>query len=303
MRFSFSFLPALCVAASVAYPSAAHAYSQRDAIRDCERHLQRSYHYRPRQVHDVSVRRQGRGSFEIHGKLDIENASDPKFVCIVHHREVVSVRVNDSTATAEAIGKGILGAVLGGIASSLERAAEEGERGQRHPAYAGQGSPFRNRAHLRNACRHELRRHIHVGHGPVERIRITNAHLHGRTLDGDGVIRWQNGRHQRMHFTCHFDRRGRIHDGRYSYYGSTGGSGNSQPAQRPDGDGGVMAQVRRDCVRAVRRQDGERSASVLDSNRGANIFTVRVNVQGAQAPWICEHSSRSVMRVYYGAEG
>ncbi len=303
MRFSYSLIPPLCAALCFALPTAAQAYSQRDAIRDCERHLQRSYHYRPRQVHDVSVRHEARGSFEIHGKINLENASDPTFVCVIHHREVVSLRVDNARAAAEAIGKGILGAVLGGIASSLERAAEEGERGQRHPAHAGPDSPFQDEAYLRNACQHELRRHLHVGHRPVQDIAIRNAHLHHRTLDGDGVVVWRNGARQRIHFTCEFDRRGGIHDGRYSYYGSVADEGGASAPARPDGNNGQMAQVRRDCVRAVERQVGARTATIRDIRRGETHLNVRVDVQGAQAPWICEHSTREVLRVYYGAEG
>ncbi len=144
-------------------------------------------------MHDVAVRRQGGGSFEIHGKINLENASDPTFTCAVHHRKVVSLRVNNARAAAEAIGKGILGAVLGGLASSLERSVAKCDRGRRHPTYSGQASPFSDQAYLRNAYRHELRRHLHVGHAGVERIRIANAHLHRRTLDGDGVVVWQSG--------------------------------------------------------------------------------------------------------------
>lgn len=299
---AYAIAPLICVAFGVALPQSAQAYNQRDAIRDCERHLQRSYHYRPNQVQHVSVRREGRGSFEIHGQVRIENLSDPTFTCIVHHREVVSLRVDRAKTTAEAIGKGILGAVLAGIASNLERSTGDGDHGQPHPAYSGQGSPFHDEAYLKNACKHELRRHLRVGHGTVRRIRFTNTHLHRRTLDGDGVVRWRDGDGQRIHFTCHFDRFGRIHDGRYSYYGSAGSAG-QLPAARPESGVDRFAQVRNDCIRAVRRQVGGRSASVNRVQPGENFLTVSVNVEGAQAPWICEHSSRHVMRVYYGAEG
>lgn len=299
---AYAIAPLICAAFGIALPQSAQAYSQRDALRDCERHLQRSYHYRPNQVQNVSVRREARGSFEIHGQIRIENLSDPTFTCVVHHREVVSLRVDRAKTTAEAIGKGILGAVLAGIAGNLERSTGDGNEGEPHPAYSGRGSPFRDEAYLKNACKHELRRHLNVGHGPVQRIRLTNTHLHRRTLDGDGVVRWRNGGRQRIHFSCDFDRRGRIHDGRYSYYGSAGGVATQLPAGRPE-SGDRFAQVKVDCVRAVRRQVGGRSASVARVQPGENFLTVSVNVEGAQAPWICEHSSRNVMRVYYGAEG
>ena len=104
---------------------------------------------------------------------------------------------------------------------------------------------------------------------------------------------------------------GRIYDGRYSYYGSVadngggfaGGHGGGRPSQLPGGGNEMMQRVGADCVRAVRRQVGGGSPSVIDVRHGENFMTVRVSVEGAQAPWICEHSSREVMRVYYGAEG
>jgi hypothetical protein len=68
--------------------------------------------------------------------------------------------------------------------------------------------------------------------------------------------------------------------------------------------GDRLGRVRADCEDAVARQiGGGRNVSVIDVKRGENFLTVRVRVRGAQAPWICEHSSRHVMRVYYGAEG
>lgn len=65
-----------------------------------------------------------------------------------------------------------------------------------------------------------------------------------------------------------------------------------------------FARAKADCASAVAKQvGGGKSPSVIDVKRGENFLTVRVRVPGAQAPWICEHSSREVMRVYYGAEG
>lgn len=43
MRLLNYLIPTLCAARSFTAPTAASAYTQRNAIRDCERHLQRSY--------------------------------------------------------------------------------------------------------------------------------------------------------------------------------------------------------------------------------------------------------------------
>jgi hypothetical protein len=78
--------------------------------------------------------------------------------------------------------------------------------------------------------------------------------------------------------------------------------GLSDPNQS-SGNNADFARVRSDCENAVARQVGGRRVSVIDVKRGENFLTVRVRVPGAQAPWICEHSSRNVMSVYYGSEG
>lgn len=75
-------------------------------------------------------------------------------------------------------------------------------------------------------------------------------------------------------------------------------------ANRPSSNDDGFGRVKHDCEDAVSRQiGGGRRVSVIDVKRGENFLTVRLRVRGAQAPWICEHSSRHVMRVYYGSEG
>ncbi len=207
------------LAALLGLSTTVHATPRQDALQHCEREIRHSYHFTRDQVHDVTVEREGRGSFEVRGRLKVSGRKDPYFTCIVHHREVVSVRVNDTSPTAEAIGKGIIGAVLVGVAAALDKSAGDDDEGRRHPEYGnGERSPLADLPFLEKACQHELRRHLRVGHGRVDRLRLTNVHLHGRTLDGDGVVRWHRGGRQRIHFSCDFDRHGRIHDGRYSYY-------------------------------------------------------------------------------------
>jgi len=106
-------------------------------------------------------------------------------------------------------------------------------------------------------------------------------------LDGDHVIEVYNRSQRRARYslTLGIDRGG-----------SQGG--------RSGGGRDAFAQVKSDCIAAVAKQvGGRRSPSVINVKRGENFLTVRVRVPGAQAPWICEHSSRRVMRVYFGAEG
>ena len=74
-----------------------------------------------------------------------------------------------------------------------------------------------DRGHLRKACRHHIARQLRHHHDKFESLRLVNTHVDRRTLSGDGVLRWHGTQHS-LHFSCHFNRRGRITDGRYDYY-------------------------------------------------------------------------------------
>jgi len=120
-----------------------------------------------------------------------------------------------------------------------------------------------------------------------ESAKAKNAYRGQLYLDGDHVIEVYNRSQRRARYslTLGVDR------------------GNRQGG-RSGGGRDAFAEVKSDCVQAVAKQvRASRSPSVINVKRGENFFTVRVRVPGAQAPWICEHSSRRVMRVYYGAEG
>jgi hypothetical protein len=104
-------------------------------------------------------------------------------------------------------------------------------------------------------------------------------------LDGDHVIEVYNRGHGRSNHKVFLTLKN---------HQSGTSSGNSDP----------FARAKADCAGAVAKQvGGGQSASAIDVKPGENFLTVQVRVPGAQAPWICEHSSREVMRVYYGAEG
>lgn len=70
------------------------------------------------------------------------------------------------------------------------------------------------------------------------------------------------------------------------------------------GDRDPYASVKADCVAAVAKQiGGGKRPTVIRVVRGENMLKVPVRVPGAQAPWICEHSTRRVISVYYGSRG
>ena len=201
----------LAVGILAASPSTSFAFNKGDAVRGCERYVQRSYGYR--NIHDTTTLRSGRGSFEVRGRAKVPGHTDPYFTCIVVHGEVVSLRINKSSKTSEAIGKGIAGAVLIAAAAALDKKLHHAKP---HPRYQG-GNPFVDRKFLRQACKHEIMRNLSFGHARPKGMRVVNFNVHGRVADGNGNVRWGHGGRSSIHFTCHFDRRGRIHNGRYRY--------------------------------------------------------------------------------------
>lgn len=79
--------------------------------------------------------------------------------------------------------------------------------------------------------------------------------------------------------------------------------GNGPGAHGGGGGGQGMGRVETDCLRAVEAQVRKPGLSIISIDRGENLLKVKVRVPGARAPWICEHSTREVVSVYYGAEG
>ena len=188
-------------------------YTRRDARRACEQRMGELYGYPRSQISDVSIERSARGNFTVTGKVTRYQSQPDVFTCRVAHGEVIGLRIHHPDRPGEAIGKAILGAVLLGTAEALSDKEHENEP---HPAYA-HGNPLADRAHLNQACRHEIARNLRHSHAQFDRVRLVTGHLRGRILEGTGSIRWYDTDHM-MHYTCHFDRRGQIVDGQFYYY-------------------------------------------------------------------------------------
>ncbi len=190
-----------------------HHFTAHDAIRACEQRISQQYGYRNSAYSDVEVAEKGIGHFWIDGKVERYQSRPDAFTCRVVHDEVVSYRILTSNTPRNAIGKSVLGTVLLGSAKS---GSSDQAAVQPYVTYE-RGNPFRNRQHLKQACRHEIARQLRHSHAQFERARIVTAHLRGRTLHGDGDIRWFNTDHL-VHYSCQFDRRGRVIDGQFFYY-------------------------------------------------------------------------------------
>jgi len=188
-------------------------FSARDARRACQRRLGEQYGVRRSAFSGVSVRRAGSEHFWVKGEVVRHRSQPDGFTCRVVHGEVVAMRVHPANRPAAAAGKGVLGTTLLGTPQAVGKSDFENAP---HPAHA-RGNPFRDRQHLNKACRHEIARQLRHSHSRFDRLRFVTGHLRNRTLQGDGTIRWSDSDHI-IHFTCHFDRRGRVVDGQFYYY-------------------------------------------------------------------------------------
>lgn len=196
-----------------------------DAIRDCERQVNRqegatdfkSLSARARGSHDYAVSGQARRSGSQHWR---------SFQCQVRHGEVTSWHMGHghhddddggSDAAAIAIGAGVLGVAL--------IAAAAGAAGSDDPSYDKRRNdwnaydPFADPQALREECRKELQRHLRHDHGEVSRVELGESHLQGRQLAGHGQVSWASGEFSRITYTCQYDRTARVVDGDYRYSG------------------------------------------------------------------------------------
>jgi len=218
---------ALCI--SLATSSAYARYDEHDAKRDCERKVEQDSRYDG--LRNIEVDDQGHDSYRVTGKVRMQG-NDASFNCRIRHREVVSWNVrgghhgnnhhnnnDDDTSTAVAVGAGVLAvAAIAALAASSDDDNDRDHNTARNQHLSGNDNPFEDTQFLRKECKHEIRRHLRQDHGKVDHLRLSQVHLSGRTLRGDGEVQFDYGRARDLSFSCDFDRRGRIHDGRYHYY-------------------------------------------------------------------------------------
>ena len=203
-------------------PTVAFArYDDRDAQRACERAVERDYGYR--EIRNSEVKDKGHHDYRVTGEIRIRGAKDKRYVCKIRHKEVVNVKVLDAehhngssdhdSKVATAVGVGVLGLALAAAIAS----GGKDSGGEAHTWQDNGGSPFDDYDQLKEACSHELERHLNADHGHVRRVHIRNAHLDRRDLKGDAHVKWRDGNEADLRFDCRFDRQGRIHDGTYHY--------------------------------------------------------------------------------------
>ena len=188
-------------------------FTRRGARRACRQRITEQYGVRRSAFSDISVRTAGDDHYWVKGKIERYNSRPDTFTCRVVHGEVIAFRVQPPDRPGLATGKGVLGTTLKGTPVSTGKSDFENAP---HPPHA-RGNPFRDRHHLNRACRHEIARQLRHSHARFDSIRLVTGHLRNRALQGDGSVRWDDSDHL-IHFTCHFDRRGRVVDGQFYYY-------------------------------------------------------------------------------------
>jgi len=197
-------------------------YDDRDAQRACEREIHRHYGYDD--IRNSKVESGGNHKYTVRGEVRIHGGRDQRYVCKVSHEEITSLKLLDlehhdgssghDSKTAAAIGVGVLGLAIVAAAASGGSSSDDAP-------YQWQdrtnGRPFDDHEQLKQACTHELRRHLKADHGAVDRMLIQTAVLRDRHLSGNAHVAWRDGNEADLTYDCAFDRSARIYDGRYHY--------------------------------------------------------------------------------------
>ncbi|MBK1718684.1 hypothetical protein [Thiocystis violacea] len=204
---------------ALAAPGGALAYDQSSAISDCQSQIFNDARYH--NPHGASATETGRHSYKVNGLVKDRQNKDHRFNCRIENREVVSWNVSpegghsDSDSKAAMIGAGIIGLAV--IAAAVSQ--DKGHQDKRDAYDRGEGYALDDMDYLKKECAHELRFHLERDYGDVSDLRLKHPYLSGRTLTGNGRVSFEDSDSRDLSFTCDFDRRGGIHDGRYTLIG------------------------------------------------------------------------------------
>ncbi len=155
----------------------------------------------------------GHRSYKVTGEAESRrNGEKYNFTCSIRHKEVVDWRVTKHSShsdknTAIAAGAGII--ALAAIVAAANNKHDNHDEG---------ASAFDDMRYLKKQCRQNLRHHINREDQPVRKIHLDTAHLHNRTLVGEGGVLFRRGGGNDIAYRCKFDRQGRIYDGHYRFH-------------------------------------------------------------------------------------
>jgi hypothetical protein len=130
-------LTAAAITLSLAVPSAAMAYGNRDAIKDCEKQLRDEYKLTDFR-HQSAQRLPGEGhKYEVTGETKVDGDKYP-FSCDINERHVTSVTYDgpehEGLSTAQKVAVGAAAAAVAGVVASQLKKGDESTSGEELPA-------------------------------------------------------------------------------------------------------------------------------------------------------------------------
>lgn len=175
----------------------------------------------------------GNHRYTVRGEIRVQGGKDQRYICKIAHEEVTGLKLLDlehhdgssghDGKTATAVGAGVLGLALLAAAASGQSSSDDAP-------YQWQdrtnGRPFDDYEQLKQACAHELRRHLKVEHSGVDRINLQTAVLRDRHLSGNAHVVWRDSNEADLTYSCAFDRTARLYDGTYNYVTSRSNKAN-----------------------------------------------------------------------------
>ncbi len=205
------------VLAVILATTSAHAYNKQDAKRACLNKITQHGHSQYHNAKDIHIEDKGHRSYKVKGKVNSRRDKHAhRFTCNIRHREVVNWNVGPAERShknsAAAVGAGILALAVVAAAANYDK-----HHNNRHENHATGGSAFDDMKYLKRQCRQNIRHHLKRDHGRVSKVRFDSAHLNHRKLRGTGYVVFERGGERDLSYTCEFDRRGKIYDGRYNY--------------------------------------------------------------------------------------
>lgn len=205
----------LSIAATV--PEAQAQQGKNQAARLCEQKMTERYGLDS--FRDVWVDQTGNRSFEVHGKAKYERQRYP-FECRIKNGYVKSYYYNGPHRAHESDDDSKLGTALavGAGLAIIAALASKGGDAKDDDYYDFEASTDRDAELLEDDCYDELAQRMRHEHREHVALSLQSKDLRGRTLSGEGIVRWAHHPKSRFEYTCFFDGRGHIRDSEYHYY-------------------------------------------------------------------------------------
>ncbi len=205
------------VLAVILTSTSTYAYDKHDAKHACLNKVTQHGHGQYHHAKDVHAEDKGHHSYKIKGKVKSRRDKHTyNFTCKIRHKELVDWRVTKHSSHSSHSNKNTAIAAGAGIIALAAIAAAANDN--KHNGHDKGASALDDMSYLKKQCRQNLRHHINREDQPVRKIHLDTAHLHNRTLVGEGGVLFRRGGGSDIAYRCKFDRQGRIYDGHYRFH-------------------------------------------------------------------------------------